>query len=101
MNKIPEEIVKLTAIGEVKVKTTKTQEVASTVHKGSYQKLGAVFEKLVQWINENGYDVEGPSRTICYNDPQINFYIGGINEVKFVYLPKFAHHLLIGRRCWR
>ena len=101
MNGIPEEIVKLTAIGEVKVKTTKTQEVASTVHKGSYQKLGAVFGKLVQWINENGYEIAGPSVTVCYNDPRINFHIGGINEVKFVYSPKFAHHLLIGMRCGR
>jgi len=69
MNRIPEEIVKLAASGEVKVKTTKTQEVAFAVHKGSYQKLGAVFGKLVQWIEENGYEIVGPSVTVCYNDP--------------------------------
>jgi effector-binding domain-containing protein len=45
--------VKLAEIGEVKVKTTKPQEVVFAVHKGSYQKLGAVFGKLVQWIEEN------------------------------------------------
>jgi effector-binding domain-containing protein len=48
MNGIPEEIAKLAESGEVKVKTTKPQKVASTVHKGSYQKLGDVFGKLVQ-----------------------------------------------------
>lgn len=101
MNEIPEEIVNLAESSEVKVKTTKPQEVVFAVHKGSYQEIGEVFGKLVQWINEKGYEVEGPSRTICYNDPRINFHIGGINEVKFVCLPKFAHHLLIGRRCWR
>ena len=69
MNKIPEEIVKLAEIGEVKVKTTKLQEVVFAVHKGSYQKLGAVFGKLAQWIEENGYEMEGPSVTVCYNDP--------------------------------
>lgn len=69
MNKIPEEIVKLAESGEVKVKTTKPQEVAFAVHKGSYQNLGAVFGKLVQWIEENGYEIAGPSVTVCYNDP--------------------------------
>jgi len=69
MNKIPEEILKLAEIGEVKVKTTKPQEVVFAVHKGAYQKLGAVFGKLVQWIEENGYEIVGPSVTVCYNDP--------------------------------
>ena len=68
MNGIPEEIAKLAESGEVKVKTTKPQEVASTVHKGSYQKLGEVFGKLVQWIEENGYAIVGPSVTVCHND---------------------------------
>jgi effector-binding domain-containing protein len=101
MNEIPEEIMKLVESGEVKVKTTKPQEVAFAVHNGSYQKLGEVFEKLAQWIEENDYEIAGPSVTVCYNDPRINFHIGGINEVKFVYSPKFAHHLLKGRRYWR
>ncbi|MCK4736589.1 MAG: GyrI-like domain-containing protein [Methanophagales archaeon] len=69
MNKIPEEIVKLAKSGEVKLKTTKPQEVVFAVHKGSYQKLGEVFEKLAQWIEENGYEIVGPSVTVCYNDP--------------------------------
>ena len=69
MNKIPEEIVKLAESGEVKLKTTKPQEVAFAVHKGSYQKLGEVFGKLVQWIGEKGYEIVGPAVTVCYNDP--------------------------------
>ena len=60
---------KLAEIGEVKVKTTKPQEVVFVVHKGSYQKLGAVFGKLVQWVEENGYEIVGPSVTVCYKDP--------------------------------
>ena len=69
MIKIPEEIVKLAESGEVKLKTTKPQEVAFAVHKCSYQKLGEVFWKLVQRIGENEYTIVGPSVTICYNDP--------------------------------
>jgi len=53
MKGIPEEIVELAASGEMKVKTTKPQEVVYAVRKGSYQELGAVFGKLVQWIEEN------------------------------------------------
>ena len=60
---------KLAESGEVKVKTTKPQEVVYAVHKGSYQKLGAVFGKLMQGIEENGYEIVGPSVTVCYNDP--------------------------------
>ena len=67
MNKIPEEVVKMAESGEMK--TTKPQEVAFAVHKGSYQKLGEVFGKLVQGMEENGYEIVGPSVTVCYNDP--------------------------------
>ena len=44
MNEIPEEILRLVECGEVKVKTTKPQEVAFAVHKGSYQKRGKCFK---------------------------------------------------------
>jgi effector-binding domain-containing protein len=69
VNKIPEKIVKLAESCEVKVKTTKHQEVVFAVHKGSHQKLGAVFGKLAQWIEEKGYEIAGPSVIVCYNDP--------------------------------
>ena len=69
MERIPEEIVKLAESDEVKLKTTKPQEVAFAVHNGSYQKLGEVFGKLAQWIEEKGYEIVGPSVTVCYNDP--------------------------------
>lgn len=76
MNGIPEEIAKLAESGEVKVKTTKPQEVASTVHKGSYQTLGEVFGKLAQGIEEKGYEIVGPSVTVmlqrsAYNAEQL------------------------------
>jgi hypothetical protein len=39
MDRMPEEVVKLAESVGVKLKTTKPQEVAFAVHKGSYQKL--------------------------------------------------------------
>ena len=83
MNKIPEEVVKLAKSGEVKVKTTKPQEVVFAVHKGSYQKLGAVFGKLAQWIEENGYEIAGPSVTVCYNDPHTTSEEELVSECQF------------------
>jgi effector-binding domain-containing protein len=81
MNKIPEEVVKLAESGEVK--TTKPQEVAFAVHKGSYQKLGEVFGKLAQGIVENEYEIVGPSITVCYNDPHTTPEEELVNECQF------------------
>ena len=83
MNRIPEEIVKLAETGEVKVKTTKPQEVAFAVHNGSYPELSEVFGKLVQWIEENGYEIVGPSVTVCYNDPHTTPEEELISECQF------------------
>jgi effector-binding domain-containing protein len=69
MKGLQEEIVTLAESGEVKVKTANPQEMAFAVHKGSYQQLGEVFWKLVQWVEENGYGIVGYSETVCYNDP--------------------------------
>jgi effector-binding domain-containing protein len=71
MNEIPEEIVKLAESGEVKLKITKPQEVAFAVHKSSYQKLGEVFGKLAQWVEENGYAIVGHSVTVCHKNSYI------------------------------
>ena len=83
MNELSEEVVKLAESGEVNVKTTEPQEVAFAVHKGSYQKLGEVFGKLVQWIEENGYEIVGPSVTVCYNDPHTTPEEELISECQF------------------
>ena len=74
---------KLAESGEVKVKTTEPHEVASTVHKGSYQILGEVFGKLAQWIEENGYEIVGPSVTVCYNDPHTTSEEELVSECQF------------------
>jgi effector-binding domain-containing protein len=76
--------VKLAETGEVKLKTTEPQEVAFAVHKGSYQKLGEVFGKLVQWIEENGYEIVGPSVTVCYNDPHTTPEEELVSECQFL-----------------
>ena len=91
MKGIPEEIMKLAESGEVKVKTTKPQEVAYAVHKGSYQKLGEVFWKLVQWVEENGYAIVGPSVTVCYNDSRTTPEEEFVSELSFLHLRNFQN----------
>ena len=85
MNRIPEEIVKMaeSGDGEVKVKTTKPQEVVYAVHKGSYQELGEVFGRLAKWVEETGYELVGPSITVCYNDPRATPEEELISECQF------------------
>lgn len=83
MKEVPEEIVKTAASGEVKVQTTKPLEVVYAVHRGSYQKLGEVFGRLAQWVEENEYEIGGPSVTVCYNDPHTTPEEELISECQF------------------
>ena len=83
MDHIPEEITRMAASGEVKLKITKPQEVVYTVHKGSYQRLGEVFEKLFERAGANGYEIVGPSVTIFYNDPRTTPEDDLISECQF------------------
>jgi effector-binding domain-containing protein len=68
---------------EVGTKTTQPQLVAYTYHKGPYDSLGAAFDRLASWIYENGYQIAGPSVTICYNDPRGTKPEDLISEVQF------------------
>ena len=44
--------------------------MASTTHKGPYDELGAAYEAVAKWIEENGYAYAGPMRDIYLNDPE-------------------------------
>jgi effector-binding domain-containing protein len=83
MDRILEEVVKFAECSEVRVKITKPQEVLFGMHKGSYQEFGEVFWKLAQWIEENGYEIVGPSVTVCYNDPHTTPEEDMISECQF------------------
>lgn len=38
--------------------------MASTVHHGSFASLGSAYNALTNWIEQNGYEISGPSREI-------------------------------------
>jgi effector-binding domain-containing protein len=69
--------------GEVKVKTTNPQEVTFAVYKGSYRKMGEAFGKLVQWIEENGYEIVGPPAAVCHNDSHTALEDEQVSECQF------------------
>ena len=51
------------------VKRVEEAEVASVMHKGSYEEMGRVYGELFAWITQNGYDVAGPSEEVYFKDP--------------------------------
>jgi effector-binding domain-containing protein len=52
------------------VKRIEPEVVASDVHKGPYQSVREVYDRLFSWIEEHGYQVVGPPREIYYSDPE-------------------------------
>lgn len=45
------------------------ENMATTIHKGSYDMVSAAYTALMKWIDANGYQVASPSREIYFTDP--------------------------------
>lgn len=45
--------------------------MATTVHRGPYQKITPAYVALKTWISEQGHEMTGPPRETYLNDPQI------------------------------
>lgn len=50
-------------------KTTPAVEIASSVYKGSYDKINEVNEAVANWVKDNGYEFSGPAFNIYYVSP--------------------------------
>jgi effector-binding domain-containing protein len=44
-------------------------QMATTIHKGSYETVGCAYSALGKWIGTNGYQIIGPCREIYFTDP--------------------------------
>lgn len=44
--------------------------MATTVHAGPYEEIGAAYQTIMAWIAEHGHGHAGPPREIYLNDPQ-------------------------------
>lgn len=51
------------------VRRVEGMEVAATIHKGPYDKIGPVYGALAGWIMENGYEIAGPPEEVYLSDP--------------------------------
>lgn len=53
----------------VKFKTVPPVEVASVTYQGSYEQLPGVNQAMAAWVNDNGYDFNGPMFCIYHVSP--------------------------------
>ncbi len=67
----PEKILEMARSGDIEVKTTEPLQVAYLVHRGSYQSMQESFLRLMRWISENGYEMDGPPVNVYHNDPMM------------------------------
>ncbi len=56
--------------GELKASETVSGKAASCIHKGPYKDLGLSYDKLLKWMEENGYKAKGVACEIYLNDPE-------------------------------
>lgn len=59
-------------------------DMATTVHKGPYEQIGATYEQLMKWIESMGKHVTGPMREAYLNDPQA---VGMDNALTRIWIP--------------
>lgn len=46
-----------------------TTQVAAVMHRGPYEKLEETYQALALWVEENGYETNGPPEEAYFNDP--------------------------------
>ena len=54
---------------EVEVRNMRPAKVASLVHKGSYETIGPEYGRLLAYVAEEGYEINGPMMDVYLNDP--------------------------------
>jgi len=51
------------------VKRVSGGQVATTMHKGSYENLGQTYGELTDWIMASDWEISGPPEEVYYSDP--------------------------------
>lgn len=46
------------------------EDIASTIHKGPFENVGAAYKAIGVWMAGNGYEMSGPGREVYLTDPQ-------------------------------
>ena len=50
------------------VKRVGVAQVVTTMHKGPYEKIEGTYRALIDWVSENGYEINGPFEELYFND---------------------------------
>jgi effector-binding domain-containing protein len=58
-------------------------QVASTIHRGSYDEVGPAYAAILTWMDENGREPAGPPREYYLNDPEITKIDDLLTEITF------------------
>jgi len=65
------------------VKKLDSVQVATTMHKGPFDTVAQTYEAMVNWINENGYEIVGPPDEVYITNPQDTPPDKSLTEVRF------------------
>lgn len=65
------------------IKKVEAAEVASTMHKGPYDQVGATYGALAGWIAGNGYEIVGPGEETYLSEPEKTPPQELLTEVRF------------------
>lgn len=57
--------------GEVKVGSLPEMEVATVKHKGTPEEYGATYARLLEWVDQNGYEVTRPPMEVYRGKPKV------------------------------
>jgi effector-binding domain-containing protein len=70
-------------VSGVGVKKVAETGVASTIHKGPFDKVGETWGALYAWASQNGYEIAGPGEEIYLSDPATSPPEELMTEVRF------------------
>ncbi|WP_075981355.1 GyrI-like domain-containing protein [Bacillus massilinigeriensis] len=55
--------------GEIKARIIPQCKAVSVMYKGAYSEMGSVYDQMLKWIEENGYEATGVYYEYYYNAP--------------------------------
>jgi effector-binding domain-containing protein len=60
------------------------EQAASIMYQGPYEKISEAYNALMSWIENNGYQIEGPDRELYFTDPgKVKHPEDNVTEVQF------------------
>jgi len=74
--------------GRVKIKEILAHQAVSTVYKGPYGQAAQIYQALIEYADENSYNIAGPVKEIYLNNPMEVSEDDLLTEVQFPVMKK-------------